>query len=92
MEVFVKSNPRSELTRMELKYCEHCGGLWVRESGIGSVYCDACQVKVAELPLPKKSEHRVMLPVQQDSMVDEYGMEQWELDELEPESTAGGVA
>jgi hypothetical protein len=27
--------------RMELKYCEHCGGLWVREGG-GGVYCDKC--------------------------------------------------
>ena len=32
--------------RMELKYCEHCGGLWVREGG-GGAYCEKCEEKVA---------------------------------------------
>ena len=25
---------------VELKYCEHCGGLWVRERGAGAVNCN----------------------------------------------------
>src|SRR5438445_79638 len=33
--------------RVELKYCEHCGALWVREGG-GGVYCGKCEPKVAE--------------------------------------------
>src|SRR5260370_25409871 len=48
---------------VELKYCEHCGSLWVRERGAGTVYCDKCQLKVAELPAPKVKPGRLMLPV-----------------------------
>ena len=47
---------------VELKYCEHCGGLWVRERGTEVVYCDKCQDKVDELPTPKKRPGRVRLP------------------------------
>ena len=48
--------------RVELKYCEHCGGLWVREGGAG-VYCERCQPKVADLPRPKKKPGKAALPV-----------------------------
>lgn len=35
--------------RVELKYCEGCGGLGVRECGGGQVYCDSCTRKMEEL-------------------------------------------
>lgn len=60
--------------RVELKYCEHCGGLWVRERGAGVVYCEKCQPKVADLPAPKKRPGRTMLPMQEHSVVDDYGV------------------
>ena len=44
---------------VELKYCEHCGGLWVRERGAGMVYCERCQPKVADLPAPKRKPGRL---------------------------------
>ncbi len=53
----------SRKIRMELKYCEACGGLWVRECGAGVVYCEKCQAKVDELPFQKKRPGRVRLPV-----------------------------
>jgi len=28
---------------IELKYCERCGGLWLRPQGSGAVYCAGCQ-------------------------------------------------
>ncbi len=34
----------------ELKYCERCGGLWVRPAGGGQVYCSTCAAEMAELP------------------------------------------
>ena len=58
--------------RLELKYCEHCGGLWLRECGAGVVYCPSCQPKVAELPIPKKKPHRVNLPVGKRAWVESY--------------------
>ena len=39
---------------MELKYCERCGGLWVRPQGGEGVYCPGCCVRLAELPGPKR--------------------------------------
>jgi len=57
---------------MELKYCEHCGGLWVRERGAGTVYCDRCQAKVADLPAPRKRRGRLILPVRPHTAVEEY--------------------
>ena len=61
-----------EEVRVELKYCEHCGGLWVRECGAGVVYCANCQAKVADLPIPKKKLRRPTLPVGRRTLVEEY--------------------
>jgi len=36
--------------RMELKYCERCGGLWLRPAGSGLSYCESCSVQMAQLP------------------------------------------
>jgi hypothetical protein len=73
--------------RVELKYCEHCGGLWVRERGAGVVYCEKCQAKVDDLPMVKKRPGRVRLPVGPER---EYGVEfQEELPEID---AVGGVA
>jgi hypothetical protein len=38
------------LTRLELKYCELCGGLWLRPAGDFAVYCPGCLPKMAALP------------------------------------------
>jgi Zn-finger nucleic acid-binding protein len=35
---------------LELKYCERCGGLWLRPGGGAQIYCAACGREVAELP------------------------------------------
>lgn len=60
----MKSNRRNDgMKRVELKYCEHCGGLWVREGG-GGVYCEKCQPLVADLPAGRrKRPRRVVLPI-----------------------------
>jgi hypothetical protein len=36
--------------QFELKYCERCGGLWLRPAGGGQVYCVACGREMAKLP------------------------------------------
>ncbi len=61
---------RENETRVELKYCEHCGGLWVREGG-GGVYCEKCQPKIADLPIPKRRAHP-KLPVGRRTVVESY--------------------
>lgn len=76
--------------RVELKYCEHCGGLWIREGGAG-VYCVRCQPLVADLPAPKKKAGRAKLPVAPHTVVDEYEIEIPD-DEAQDYEAAGGVA
>jgi Zn-finger nucleic acid-binding protein len=37
-------------SQLELKYCERCGGLWLRPAGAEHVYCSRCEPEMAELP------------------------------------------
>jgi len=76
--------------RMELKYCEHCGGLWLRECGAGVVYCPNCQPKVADLPTLKKKRGRIILPVRPRTVVEEYDVDV--VDRAEDEFEAAGGA
>jgi hypothetical protein len=34
--------------QVELKYCERCGGLWLRPQGGEGVYCSTCRTCLAE--------------------------------------------
>jgi hypothetical protein len=91
LEEFMSSNHKKENqkhVRVELKYCEHCGGLWVREGGAG-VYCDRCAPKVADLPAPKKGAGRLTLPVAKRPAVEESAFEIPDSSDLE---AAVGVA
>lgn len=90
-EAVVKSNHGGkDSVRVELKYCEHCGGLWVREGGAG-VYCEKCQDKVADLPIPKKKSGRIVLPVAKNTVVGNRAPEPLNENDREFEA-AGGVA
>jgi Zn-finger nucleic acid-binding protein len=51
-----------EIIRLELKYCERCGGLWLRERGTGKVYCAACTSEVSEFSLGGRRISRPRLP------------------------------
>jgi hypothetical protein len=86
----MKGNQQEECgVRVELKYCEHCGALWVREGGSG-VYCEKCQSKVADLPMPKKKPRPARLPMRGHTTVDDFGVGiPEEVPDLE---AAGGVA
>jgi hypothetical protein len=42
---------RQEELRFELKYCERCGGLWLRPAGGGQTYCVGCARQMGELPM-----------------------------------------
>lgn len=87
----MKSDARKQGTRMELKYCEHCGGLWVRESGAGTIYCENCLPKVADLPEPKIRQSRISLPVGQRTAIEERGIGMGDNDKMDFEA-AGGAA
>lgn len=40
----------STYPKLELKYCERCGSLWLRPNGGDAVYCARCEEAIAELP------------------------------------------
>lgn len=54
-----------EIIEVELKYCERCGGLWVRPCGSERVFCGSCAPKMAEMELPT-DRIRLQLPVEDD--------------------------
>ena len=81
-----RHNNNSSEVRVELKYCEHCGGLWVRERGAGVVYCARCRAQLEEMPMRKKKPGRVRLPVGPER---EYGVR---FQEEVPDLDAVGVA
>ena len=58
-----KAKPRStnEL-KLELKYCERCGGLWLRPVGGGQIYCVTCGREMAQLPPASKVLDTAQLP------------------------------
>lgn len=43
----------SRFPKLELKYCERCGGLWLRPQGGQAVYCARCIHAIQELPAVK---------------------------------------
>jgi hypothetical protein len=56
-----------EIVRLELKYCERCGGLWLRVWGTEDVYCPECAVEMLDLPIARKRS-KLCLPA--DDRVD----------------------
>ena len=50
-----------EIVRLELKYCERCGGLWMRTWGTEEVYCPACAVQMSDLPAVRRRRKRHLL-------------------------------
>jgi len=44
--------------QVELKYCERCGGLWLRPQGTNGVYCATCRVCLAAMPNPGEAPPR----------------------------------
>jgi len=45
---FISMNRQDDLT-LELKYCERCGGLWLRRPGQMAVFCERCRTQRAAL-------------------------------------------
>jgi Zn-finger nucleic acid-binding protein len=46
----MKSRAATKEISLELKYCERCGGLWLRPAGGDQIYCRVCAGAMAELP------------------------------------------
>jgi len=86
-----RDNDRTNEVRVELKYCERCGGLWLRECGSGLIYCKGCEPDVTELPILKKRVQSVKLASRRRPAVDDYSFDAC-ASEILKARTRGGVA
>ncbi len=53
-------------TELELKYCERCGGLWLRTKRSSEVYCHKCLPEMTALPPATKRRAAIRLPLRRD--------------------------
>ncbi len=54
------------LVELELKYCERCGGLWLRERGVQTPYCASCVTAFVDFQIPLTRKRPPRLPVHRD--------------------------
>ena len=54
---FIGTIEGSEI-QVELKYCERCGGLWLRPHETSGVYCASCRMCLAAMPNPGEAPPR----------------------------------
>ena len=69
------NDTRRTEVRVELKYCERCGALWLRECGSGLIHCNGCQAAVTELPVLKKRPQSVKLGNRHRPAIDDYSFD-----------------
>jgi hypothetical protein len=50
------------LVYFQLKYCERCGGLWLRPDGTAAPYCPNCARIMAALPVRGRRRERKNVP------------------------------
>jgi Zn-finger nucleic acid-binding protein len=50
------------IVQLELKYCERCGGLWVRRLESEEVYCASCAVEMADCASAGRRKSSPRLP------------------------------
>ncbi|MFZ0760044.1 MAG: hypothetical protein WAM69_08855 [Candidatus Sulfotelmatobacter sp.] len=66
---------------LELKYCERCGGLWMRPVGGGQIYCTVCGREMAELPPASTEPDSARLPRGRQCGEGDSGFENWDEDD-----------
>jgi len=55
-------HPLATLVHFRLKYCERCGGLWLRQDGTATPFCPNCERIVAALPVRNRRPSRKIVP------------------------------
>jgi len=53
----------TQVLQLELKYCERCGGLWLRVRGKHEPYCSSCAGAISEVAIGRKSTRPPRLPI-----------------------------
>jgi Zn-finger nucleic acid-binding protein len=74
---------------LELKYCERCGGLWLRPSGSEQIYCTTCFRAIAELP-PSSAEAKIIRGERANGGED-YELVDYEIGEIDFDDCGGAA-
>jgi hypothetical protein len=77
--------------RVELKYCERCGALWLRDPSTGNVYCEHCRPRMDDLPAQKKQRTSIRLPCGKRTVIEDYKFDVCEVNSMTIR-VVGGVA
>jgi hypothetical protein len=77
---------------LELKYCERCGGLWLRPVGSGQIYCADCGRAMAELPPASCQLGNARVPRGPRWAANRWETDDYDEEEGTDEDAAGGVA
>jgi uncharacterized Zn finger protein (UPF0148 family) len=78
------STMKNQGIQLDLKYCERCGGLWLRPQGTNGVYCAICSKHLAampkrgEAPPPKTRRRRRKTVVRMDEMASDRELTSFE--------------
>ena len=48
----------NNIAQLELKYCERCGGLWLRPHRADGVYCPGCAIRMADFPAARVANRK----------------------------------
>ncbi len=78
-----------------LKYCERCGGLWLRPQGADGVYCAGCRICLAAMPksgeaLPREGRrHRTRAQGQETTGRREHPHNSGRIESLQGVATMG---
>jgi hypothetical protein len=54
--------PLATLVYLHLKYCERCGGLWLRPNDTATPFCPNCEHIIAALPSRTRRPKRKIVP------------------------------
>ncbi len=51
-----------KIVQLELKYCERCGGLWIRRLGCEDIYCSPCAIEMMDVASSSRRRMPPRLP------------------------------
>lgn len=58
----MKTDEQQKIIRLELKYCERCGGLWLRPAASPDVYCPRCIIAMQPMAPPTRQKNKARIP------------------------------
>jgi hypothetical protein len=87
-----RSREAGNEAQLELKYCERCGGLWLRQVGGGQIYCAGCTPQMSQLPPVSREPETARMSQGPQWGADEERYEEYESDDQNDLDAAGGVA